>query len=79
MVKIILFLIIIALTFGATIPGDVNLNGKFNVIDLTITSHIIQNRYNATPFQLHQADVDGNSIIDKADLDLMARRIMHGG
>lgn len=79
MIKIIPFVIIIALTFGAPIPGDVNLDGKVNVIDITITSRIIQNRYNATPFQLHQADADGNSIIDRADLDLMARRIMHGG
>ena len=76
MVKIAIYLLIIMVTLGGSILGDVNFDYRVNVLDMTIVSRIIQNRYTPTQAQRKAADMNCDGIVSSADLTAIADHMM---
>lgn len=66
----------IAISFGGTIPGDVNFDSDINVLDLTIASRIITGRYVATDYQKRVVDMNHDKVVSNDDLELITREVM---
>ena len=75
MVRIAVYLLIIVVTIGGTIPGDVNFDGDLNAIDLTIVSRTLTGRYTATDYQKRVADMNHDGVLDQSDLSLMMAEV----
>ena len=50
------------------IPGDVNLDGNINVLDIVRIVGIILDDYQANDFEMYAADVNGDNAIDVIDI-----------
>ena len=59
------------------ILGDTNLDGQVDIIDLNIIAdHLIEEEPNLSIYHLYRFDVNRDRIIDAADIDDLAGRII---
>ena len=59
------------------ILGDTNLDGQVDIIDLNIiANHLIEEEPNLSIYHLYRFDVNRDRIIDAADIDDLAGRII---
>ena len=66
---------------GTFIPGDVNIDGSVNVVDVMLIVNYIMNRetYALTYNQLIQADINSDGVIDVNDIVQIVNQIMNSG
>lgn len=59
----------------AIMPGDVNKDGKVNIVDVAVTISYMTTGQEPEGFEKAAADIDCNGTVDKADLDAIVARI----
>lgn len=59
----------------AITPGDVNKDGKVNIVDVAVTISYMTTGQEPEGFEKAAADIDCNGKVDKADLDAIVARI----
>ena len=59
----------------AITPGDVNKDGKVNIVDVAVTISYMTTGQEPEGFEKAAADIDCNGTVDKADLDAIVARI----
>ena len=59
----------------AITPGDVNKDGKVNIVDVAVTISYMTIGQEPEGFEKAAADIDCNGTVDKADLDAIVARI----
>lgn len=59
----------------AIMPGDVNKDGKVNIVDVAVTISYMTTGQEPEDFEKAAADIDCNGTVDKADLDAIVARI----
>lgn len=59
----------------AIMPGDVNKDGKVNIVDVAVTISYMTTGQEPEGFVKAAADIDCNDTVDKADLDAIVARI----
>lgn len=60
---------------GERIKGDVNADGRINVLDVALVYDYLAGTRELSQSQLTAADMDGNGVVDKTDAILIYRRV----
>ena len=71
------FVLNLTIAGGGVMPGDVDLNGRVNMADVTRLMEIIIGRGEYTTEQSVAADVDGNGRVNMVDLNLCMKLVLN--
>ncbi|MCP4657868.1 MAG: hypothetical protein GY856_20870 [bacterium] len=61
------------------LPGDVNLDGSFNVGDCYLLGQFLSCQIELTPLQITYSDMNADCLVDQVDLDYCIDYIFGGG
>lgn len=78
MKKLIIWTMLFAIVIvgGGSIRGDVNYDGRVNVLDMTMISRYLQGRLLFTSYQRRMADYNCDGLVNTNDLTAIADYIM---